>query len=153
MSTSKVNAEAMVKLHGPNTIARLLLLKPSDASLVAVNRYKSALIFYKSENNYFYADYCNGRGWEKQRKQSLATLTENLAACSFVLVESCALDAVLNGFEVQLERKQILEIKSIIDAQFARVDARRLHEKNKHGYWQGHYDCLEILQHVVRKYI
>lgn len=153
MSTSKVNAEAMVKLHGPKTIARLLLLKPSDASLVAVNRYKSALIFYKSENNYFYADYCNGRGWEKQRKQSLAKLTENLAACSFVLVESCALDAVLNGHEVQLERNQILEIKSVIDTQFARVDSRRLYEKDKDGYWQGQYDLLEILQLVVQKYI
>lgn len=153
MSTSKVDAQTMVKLHGVNILAPLLNSKPSDAAMVAINRYKSALIFYKTENNYFYADYCNGRGWEKQRKQSLEKLTANLAACSFVLLEIGALETVLGSYEVQIERRQVLEIKSKVDSQFARVSTRREFEKNKDGYWQGQYDCLEIVQHIIQKFI
>lgn len=151
MSTLVKNAEIAVKLHPANMIKTMLSIKPCDAILVAVNQYKSALIFYKTDGKYFYADYGNGRGWEKVRHKTQDGLTSDLAACAFVLCDLAALEAALPdsmGTEVINPMKVL---KARIDAQFTRVDGRREHEKNKEGYWQGQYDAYEIVQHMVKE--
>lgn len=153
MNTLVKNAEIAVKLHPAITIKTMLGIKPCDASLVAVNQYKSALIFYKTDGKHFYADYGNGRGWEKVRHKTQDGLASDLAACAFVLCDVAALEAALPvsmGAEV-VNPMQVL--KARIDAQFTRVDGRREHEKDKAGYWQGQYDAYEIVQHMVREFI
>lgn len=97
-------------------------------------------------------DYSNGYGWEKQVKKTEAQLIQNLAACSFILIDLPTLEAALQGCVIERERRLILNIKSKVDAQFARVDARRNAEDND-SYWQGHYDAYEIVQNMIQKII
>lgn len=147
-----MSAGTAIQLHGASTIAKLLEDKPSDASLAAVSKYKAVLLFYKFEGGFFYVDYSNGYGWEKQVKKTEAQLIQNLAACSFILIDLPTLEAALQGCVIERERRLILNIKSKVDAQFARVDARRNAEDND-SYWQGHYDTYEIVQNMIQKII
>lgn len=154
MSTLARSTDIVIKLHGTAAIKKMLEQKPFDATLIAINQYKYVSIFYKKENDRFYADYANGKGWEKRTcQQSEQELIQDLASCSFILADMAVLEAALADCVCE-QVNPIKTLKSQVDAQFARVSSRREHEgADKAGYWQGHYDAYEIVQHMMRPFI
>lgn len=152
MNTLQSNPEIVIELHGACTIKTILKAKPADASLVAINQYKSASIFYKSEDGFYFADYTNGRGWEGVCQRCEKELIQDLAAHAFILVDVAALELALQAYPDEVMENPMTVLKARVDAQFTRVSARREHEKNKDSYWQGHYDAYEIVQHMIRQF-
>ncbi len=152
MSTLANSTDVVIKLHGAAAIKEMLKQKPLDATLIAINQYKYVSIFYKKENDRFYADYTNGKGWEKSTCQhDQQELIQDLASYSFILADIAALEAALADSVGEQVGNPIKTLKSQVDAQFIRVGLRREHETNKDGYWRGQYDAYEIVQHMIRK--
>lgn len=147
------NTEIVISLHSTATIKALLNAKPTDASLIAVNQFKSASIFYKIENGVIYADYTNGKGWEKVCQDNVQELIKDLATYHFILTDLESLKTALEAHTGDESVDSMILLKSRVDAQFQRVDARREYEQQKDGYWQGHYDAYEIVQNMIRQFI
>ena len=145
-----INSTDMVlKLHSADALLMMIKSRPVDATLVAVNQFKCASIFYKTNGKGLIdVDFNNGRGWESTRHRSVENLFDVLSAGGFVLGDLALLEIKLKEIGASETNNPLIELKQRVDAQFVRVDGRRQAEGNQ-GYWQGHYDAYEIVKHMI----
>lgn len=156
MDTLKQSAKTIATLHDHGKLKALMKTRPEGTRYVAVNRHKCALIFYKNALGVFYADYGNKRGWEAVRQVCLRELIEDLRAVSFILCEADDLDQCLaeaKTSEEPVEIDAMVLLNSQVDSQVSRIALRRDAEGDATGYWQGQYDCIEIVQGMIRNYL
>lgn len=156
MQVSKQNAEIVLKLHGLPKLKQLLEKKPSDATLIALSRYKFASIFYKKIFGGFCADYLNSRGWEEVRQYNARDLNADLQAIDMIL---CSIED-LEDLIAKNASQAIAEVESIdvmavmnsrVNTQLSRVSMRRSAEGDESGYWQGQYDAYETVQSMIKE--
>ncbi len=153
MNTSKQTAKTVINLHGANALNGMFKKRPSDSRYMAISKNKCASIFYKNVQGVLYADYRNGKGWEKAQQISVGDLEKDLHGVSFMLCELDDLEAELSNHpldELQCNGGPLVELKGRIDAQFARVSLRRDAEGDPNGYWAGSHEAYEIVLNMIR---
>lgn len=131
----------------------MLKQRQSNARYIAISKHKCASIFYRNELGVWYADYRNGKGWEKTQQISESDLQKDLKAISFMLCELVDLEAELSNHpldELQCNGGPLVELKGRIDTQLARVSLRRDAEGDPNGYWAGSHEAYEIVLNMIR---
>lgn len=144
-------ATTVMQLYSTEELNVLMANRPKDAQIIAISKNKCTSIFYKNVGGEYFADYRNGKGWEKTRQRSRKELNDDLRCISLVPIEIEDLARAIEHLSgVELEPKdKILYLKSRVDSQMVRVDMRRDHEDT--GYWRGQHDAYEIVQHMIRE--
>lgn len=148
------STDIVLKLHNADALLTMIKAKPVDASLIAVNQFKCASIFYKTDSKgLMHADYSNGRGWEPIRQRQVEHLVDVLKMGSFVLADLALLESGLRELGAKDTDNPMILLKQRVDAQFMRIDCRREVDGDCNGYWNGQYEAYETVQLMIREYI
>lgn len=146
--------KAIIGIHGADKIHALLKNIPHKSTMVAVNRHKLGLIFYRPlANGRGYEANYQRRSWQKAKAKTRTELEEMLLDCHFILVDIAVLqkELELNGLSDE-PIPVLLRLDHEIGAMVDTLEMRKSSEVKTAEYWQGQIDMIEMIQHKIRAF-